>query len=117
MSRTYKDKPYKMRFPEYSLESERVPYERDKSKVRYWYGESSAIGYWYHDIPGIKPKKRKEADTEWHWQRGTPSEWTRLMMNRPERRAAHLLERKALFLEAEEIDFPDTGRKPHVYYY
>lgn len=31
------------------------------------------------------PKLRKEKDFEYHWM-STPSEWTRLMMNRPMRR-------------------------------
>lgn len=64
-----------------------------------------------------KPKLRKELDTEDHWL-GTPSWWTKIMMIRPERRKAHLLEVKALrVVDLEDIDFPDLGKKPHQYYW
>lgn len=88
MSRTFKDKPSKIRFPE-------------------------VYPYW---IEVEKTKKKREEDTEWHWM-STPSWWTRLTMNRPERRANSLLERSVLFNDIEEFDFPNLGHKPHNYYY
>jgi len=48
MSRTYKDKPYKIKFP----------------KNDNWvYTESWSM----RELPTIKPKRRKEVDTEDHW--------------------------------------------------
>lgn len=71
MSRTYKDKPAKVRLE---------PWDKD--------------GYGYIWLPTTKTKKRKEVDTKDHWM-STPSAWTRLMMNRPQRRASHLWEKKS----------------------
>ena len=61
-------------------------------------------------------KKKRELDTEYHWM-STPGWWTRLMMNKPQRRSEHLLERKALVSDIDNFDIPDTGKKPHVYYW
>ena len=87
MSRTYKDKPSKVKFPEV-----------------YPYG-----------VHVEKTKKRKKQDTEWHWI-STPSWWTRLLMNRPQRRAVHLWERKALFSDLEELVQP-SKKVAHIYYW
>ncbi len=88
MSRTFKDKPSKVRFPE-------------------------VYPYW---VQTEKTKKRKEEDTEWHWM-STPSWWTRLCMNRPERRANKLRERNILISNVDEFDFPDLGHRPHIYFW
>jgi hypothetical protein len=66
---------------------------------------------------GNKAKKRAFGDG-WLWLQSTPSWWTRLMMNRPQRRAAAVWERNATRsadLEAE--DDPPHGNKPHRYYW
>lgn len=98
MSRTLKDKPWKIRF-------------------RDWH-EGYLEGSYGLKVPGFWPKTKRKDDTEWHWCGSTPSAWTRIMMNRPERRAAHLQEIATLkVLDLEEVDFPDSGRKPHVYYW
>lgn len=99
MSRTYKDKPHSLRFD---------AYDKDRILTECW---------GYRLLPTTKNKKRKAVDTEDHWM-STPSWWTRLMMNRPARREAHLLEVAALKAQnLEEFDFPDKGYLPHQYYW
>jgi hypothetical protein len=110
MSRTYKDRPYRIRYPKVDTKLV-IPY----TLISFYDGEEYNGHYWI-ELPGLKKKLRKEVDTENHWM-STPSAWTRLMMNRPERRAIHLLERKTLIQDLEEVDIPDTGRKPHIYYW
>lgn len=84
----------------------------------YWNQDYIAVeGYGYRLGKTTKPKKRKELDTEDHWM-STPGWWIKMTMNRPERRGAHLLEKKVLCTpDIEEVDFPDLGRKPHIYYW
>ena len=108
MSRTYKDVPTKHRKP-------REVYDWN------WDVERIDLGpgyprFWHRELPSTKTKKKKEQDTEWHWM-STPSWWTRLTMNKPQRRYYHLLEHEALFRDLEEFDFPDLKKKPHIYYY
>jgi hypothetical protein len=90
MARTHKDKKWKLRYPEYA-------FDFDEQR---------------------KLKKRKSVDSEWHWM-STPSWWTRLMMNRPQRRAAKVWERKVLMAEQidETVDVPNCSNKPHIYYW
>ena len=98
MSRTYKD-------------------DRSRKFTGYWQQDRITVGSWYIQLPTTKPKLRKEVDTEDHWM-STPSSWTKMMMIRPERRAAHLLEVEALkTADIEDVDFPDLGKKPHIYYW
>jgi hypothetical protein len=67
------------------------------------------------------PKKRKRVDTEWHWLCETPSWWTNLFMNRPQRRKFRRLEREIQKIydidELEDIVEPESGHKPHHYYW
>jgi hypothetical protein len=70
-------------------------------------------------LPTTKTKKCKKVDTEDHWM-STPSEWTRLMMNRPQRRQGNLWEREAAKTDISslgDLDKPNVSRKPHVYYW
>jgi hypothetical protein len=100
MSRTYKDVKWEVRFPERSWDIGRV-----------W------NGYCYLKIAGFKTKKKKKVNTEWHWM-GTPSWWTRLMMNRPQRVASKQYEKIVVGLsDLEEVDFPLVSKKPHIYYW
>ncbi len=100
MSRTIKDKPYSLVHKGYWLQDQ-IPLE--------YYG--------YRLGKTTKPKKRKEVDTEDHWM-STPGWWVKMMMTKPERRNAHLLEKKVLRTEdIDDVDFPDLGRKPHVYFW
>ena len=91
MSRTYKDRPSKVRFPE-------------------------VYPYW---VEIEKRKKSRNVDTEWHWM-STPNWWIRCMMTRPQRRAGVVWEHIATQTPIEEIDLLDTpsvSRKPHQYFW
>lgn len=67
---------------------------------------------------GNKVKLPKEKDTTWHWLQSTPSWWTRLMMNRPQRRKGRLWEASAKFTTGlEEEDPPMVSKKPHKYFW
>jgi hypothetical protein len=91
MSRTNKDKPDRLRFPK----EFQKPHERELSK--------------------------KEQDTVWDWSKATPSWWTNLFMNRPQRREAQQWERDIQKIndleELEELDKPNVSKKPHKYYW
>lgn len=122
MSRTYKDKPIKFRFPEsydWSWGTEKVPYTYTYQP--WGTGEPvDVVRYHYLQKPGVKTKKKREVDSEWHWMGSTPSWWTRVTMNRPQRREAHLWEHDVARMpidELEEADKPNVSHKPHVYYY
>lgn len=105
MSRTYKDQPWEYRFPE------------DQRDYRYF-----PITDWRCTAlakPGVLTKKRRELDTKYHWM-STPSAWTRIMMNRPQRRGIKLWEREVSKTPVEDADLlvcPYHGRKPHIYYW
>lgn len=100
MSRTYKDKHWKLKYPEHMCNFDRVEIDD------YWYA--------WLQIPGKKTKKKKKVDTEWHWQ-GTPSWWTRMFMIRPRRTAENRQLRN--IVDIDEFDFVDVKRKNHVYYW
>ena len=102
MSRTYKDKPTETLYEAWNKDRERI--------------EGT---FCWIDLPTTKTKKRKEVDTEEHWM-STPSWWTRLTMNRPQRRRCKLWERDALkstLDSLDDLDKPIISRKPHIYYW
>ena len=129
MSRTYKDKPHRVRFP-YGWDHDRYMVSETvlitKSTELDWdtmefVTTELATPYERHCYRWLKtkttkPKRKKREDTEDHWMT-TPSWWTRLMMNKPQRRRAHVWERKALFEDIEETDPPGVSHKPHWYYW
>lgn len=127
MSRTYKDRPTHIRFPEPSSDEryERVPYladalrYRDKRRnIAVWDTTQTKQKFFLVERPGIKPKRRRAVDTEWHWLGSTPSSWTRLMMNRPMRARGRAWEAKVLReYDLEETDPPGVSHKPHQYYW
>lgn len=124
MSRTYKDRHWKLRFPEsdWRFGTERIPYEAqgrvyDFDTNKYLEEYTTVIRYTYVSLPGIKTKKKRRDNTEYGWLGSTPSWWTRIMMNRPQRRKGRVWERKVLFEDFEESDPPGVGRKPHQYYW
>jgi hypothetical protein len=92
MSRTLKDRPPRVRFPEV-----------------------------YPFFDGERTKKRKEIDHVWHWLQATPSWWTNLFMNRPQRREAQQWEREIQKVqnleELEDVETPNVSKKPHKYYW
>lgn len=127
MSRTYKDKPDRLK--RYPRLQDVALYKTEEVCQEYTYefvdGELKKVRLdeprtftrkYYLQQKTTKPKKRKRQDTEWHWM-STPSWWTRMTMNRPQRRQGRLWERKVLFEDVEETDPPLFGKKPHNYYW
>ena len=99
MSRTYKDRPTRIRFPgphDFEL------VELDGNWVR------------WAQIPGRCAKKPRRQDTKYHWQT-TPSHWTYTMMIRPRRHREN--QQLRTLHDLENFDFVDTKRKPHIYYW
>jgi hypothetical protein len=107
MSRTLKDKKWELKFPELNYRFDSVKITNDDSyNIR------------YIQLPGVKSKKKRELDTDWHWLNTTPSWWTRLTMNRPQRRAGRVWEHEVLKqADLEDCDPPGVGHKPHIYFY
>ena len=101
MSRTYKDRPTRVKYP----------------RVDNWVFTE---GYGRRDLPTIEPKKRKEVDTEEHWM-STPGWWIRCMMNKPQRKAGSIWERAVVttknILDIDLLHTPSDSRKPHIYYW
>lgn len=114
MSRTYKDRPYKVQQID--------PWDKDRIKVSceaicYDYFTNEPVDYIatrYLESKTTKTKKRKEVDTEYHWMT-TPSWWNRMQHTRPERRSAKVA--LSQVSDVEEADIPDLGRKPHIYFW
>lgn len=101
MSRTYKDKPSKLRFPE----------------DQYGYGRILGLDYRWIELPGVKPKL-KRSHCHWQWLENEPSYWIRQMMTRPQRRKCRLWEAKVKYMvDLEEADCPFFKNKPHKYYW
>lgn len=119
MSKTIKDRPSRFKYDNHDKDRENI------------------APFVWNQLPTTKPKKRKEIDFEWHWM-NTPSWWTRMTMNRPQRRSAKLWERdvskipfkteaiemtkyfgisKESMAMLEDSDTPSVSRKPHVYYW
>ena len=122
MSRTYKDRN-RVKLKRYY----RDRWETEHTKFVYegwkyvWPDFNNSVGTITRTIylkkAGVKPKKRKELDTEDHWM-STPGWWVKMTMTKPQRRSQHLLEKQALkAVDIEDVDFPELGRKPHIYYW
>ena len=124
MSRTYKDRNWKQRFNWLDTDEEYDKF-RYETYRRYFNAETGAyettdeviVRYTLIKKPGVKPKVRRRVNNHYAWYMATPSWWTRLTMNRPQRRRGKLWERKVLFEDVEETDPPGVGRKPHNYFY
>lgn len=115
MSRTKKDKPVNFR-------DDVQMYSGAYSGHYSWLYEDNWFKENVHAKYVTVPKLRKEKDFEYHWM-STPSEWTRLTMNRPMRRK---LKTKLSILKnvepsqelLEEFDEEEGyKKKPHNYYY
>lgn len=128
MSRTYKDKPSRLLYDRYDkdfvyhkeVEVQHKPKALMLNEllglpVEYPYKSVFRSYFTYRKT--TKPKKRKTLNTKWLWFQRTPSWFTRITMNRPQRRKGKLWERAVLFQDIEETDPPGVGRKPHNYYY
>lgn len=118
MSRTWKDKPYKLKYESYLKDTVSVPYTT--ARVSSATHEMCEYNFTYTlYLKTTKPKKRKKVDTESHWM-STPSWWTKISMIRPQRREGSLWERdtvKTSLSELEEVDKPSVSRKPHKYFW
>ena len=111
MSRTFKDKPSKLRYDPYDMDRDEIVYN---SELYYGFITSYRL-----QLPTTKTKKRKEVDTEYHWM-STPSWWTKMCMLKPQRRKGRLWEVEVVKLQIdalEEADAPGVSRKPHIYYH
>ena len=127
MSRTTKDKKWKLRHPEndWTYGMEKIPYQRERLFFNPEIGQFQGTGEYYTAytfLPekGARSKKRKDYYGTWNWWAATPSWWTRMMMNRPQRREAHLWEHdvaRTPLDHLEEVDKPNASHKPHIYYY
>lgn len=105
MSRTYKDRPSKIRYPEEQW---------DNRYYRSGYRKFSFLEY-----RGVLTKKKKCVDTENHWMT-TPSWFIREFMNQPQRARGKQWEKKIVkvsFDDIIDVDYPDVSRKPHIYYW
>lgn len=117
MSRTYKDKKWKLRYPEndYKFGIERVPYTVEYISI-YTDEKCSYTSYWLKDIPGAKTKKPRHEHGDWNWCHSTPSWWVREFMTAPKRAKCRNWE-KTRTLDNLDETCPDYGRKPHIYYW
>lgn len=104
MSRTWKDIPTKIKYPEDLYDHDTV----------------LTVSWSLRQLPTTKTKKRKTKDTEWNWLSSTPSWWTKLTMNRPKRRAGRLWEATVTGKTLESLEDempPDASKRPHIYYW
>jgi hypothetical protein len=130
MSRTYKDRPSKIKHPEahwdfgtehLAYESTRRIYEFDLETNNYCCVDTNerCIRFFRANIAGAKTKKPRHVDTEWHWM-STPGWYISEFMNRPQRAKGRAWEHKVVNTAIEDLDTLDTpsvGRKPHLYYW
>lgn len=104
MSRTYKDKPSKLK---------RELYDQDFILVENY-------GYYKYRLgKTTKTKKRKEVDTEDHWMT-TPSWWNNLFHTRPIRGKFRKFLHDVVRSDKERIDEmlePSDSKSPHKYYW
>lgn len=118
MSRTYKDRRWDLRFPESDWRFGMVEVPFEHTYICPYKGvKVTRTRFNYLLKAGVKTKKKKADHNKWDWIGATPSWWTRMMMNRPQRRSGRMWERKVLFSDIEEADAPGVSRKPHIYYY
>lgn len=115
MSRTYKDKPYRIRHPRV-VDYDVIEYQKYYNPKYYSDGPYWYTAKLYLKRAGVHQKKPKRVDTEDHWMT-TPGWWIRLAMTKPQRRRASMWERKVLFEDLELCDPPGVSRKPHQYYW
>ena len=132
MARTYKDRPYRLRYPHRHRDDYVVYKEVPWLQTTHWQWSESKnkseelplpFPVWRvttYKIPGPTTKRklqRHESSYDYSWHRRTPSWYTNLFMNRPQRRAGRVWERVALFEDVETTDPPGVSRKPHKYYH
>ena len=106
MSRTHKDVPWKLRYPEQQWD--------------YKYERIEGYKWWFCHLqkPGVL-KKKKRSYVEYHGM-PTPMWWVAEFMNRPQRVRGKEWERQIVKCGVEDLidqDVPDVGRKPHLYFW
>ena len=118
MSRTYKDKPYKLRYGSWNQDWMRLPYL--KVYIPWGETEEKAVSSFYGlQLPTTKPKLRKEVDSEGHWM-STPSWWNNTYHTRPKRAKFRNFtsDTVKLSLDAiEDVIEPVDSNKPHCYFW
>lgn len=126
MSRTHKDKPWKLAEPQsqWDYGVVRIPYESERFVYEYedgkWTkGESvPCTRYMSLQRAGVKTKKKRSYQ-ERHWM-PTPMWWIREFMNQPQRTRGKEWERQVVKCGVDNIidlDQPTVSRKPHLYYW
>ena len=107
MSRTYKDRPHKIRHPEGQWD------------YKYYRCGAWPYSFCFLEYRGVLTKKKKRVDTEDHWMT-EPMWWVREFMNQPQRTRGKQWERKIIKCPVEELvdeELPSVSRKPHLYYW
>jgi len=107
MSRTYKDRHSRIRYPE------------DQWDYMYYRSGDGNRLVNYLQRPGVLSKKKRRIDTEPHWMT-TPMWFIREFMNRPQRVKGKQWERQIVRCSIDSLldqDTPNVKRKPHIYYW
>jgi len=107
MSRSYKDQPWKLRYPEQQWDYKYYPLSDEK---RWWVR--------WLERPGVKTKKKRHYQ-EYHGM-PTPMWWVREFMTQPQRTRGKEWERQIVKYAVEDLvdaEVPNVGRKPHIYYW
>lgn len=108
MSRTFKDRPSKVCWPHERYKRERIPYIAVRTE---WDGTKYEIetSYWVDTKGG--PKIKKAVDVVWHWMRGHPGWYTRMVDEVPRRREASMWARDVVRYRGDLLDL-DTPVDP-----
>jgi hypothetical protein len=111
MSRTYKDKPFKL--------TEAYKYYKDNTTVLKY--EDDEFIY-VHKLQGktLRAKKKKAKDTADHTLQSTPSYWVHDFMTVPMRAKSRHWDyvlSKTCIDELDTLDLPNVSHTPHVYFW
>ena len=115
MSRTHKDVPWKLRFPEqqWDYTYERIPYQKWSESFQYLYN------FWcFIEKPGVLTKKKRHYKE--HHGMPTPMWWVREHMTQPQRTHGKEWERQIVKYAVDDLvdaEVPSVSRKPHHYYW
>lgn len=107
MSRTYKDVPWKLRFPERQFD-----YRYERNVFHHW--------PWYCALEkaGVLTKKKRHYK-EYHGM-PTPNWWVREFMTQPQRTHGKEWERQIVKYAVDDlldVEVPNVDRKPKLYYW
>lgn len=129
MSRTYKDRPWRVRrlydhdrdvvyLSGSTLVTRVTQLNLDTMEFETAELEEPYVRNWFRRLESktTKPKQRKAKDTEYHWM-STPSWFHRIFNNVPQRRRGRAWERKVLLEDLDETDPPRFSKRPEKYYW